>query len=65
MIQGLTKQIQNIKDENFEEIFDRALKLNDNIGIKDDFIKKRKKNGQENRMRTIHVRMNTQKKFFN
>ena len=57
MIQGLTKQIQNIKDENFEEIFDRALKLNDNIGIKDDFIKKRKKNGQENRMRTIHVRM--------
>jgi len=43
MIQGLTKQIQNIKDENFEEIFDRALKLNDNIGIKDDFIKKRKK----------------------
>ncbi|KYN19759.1 hypothetical protein ALC57_07912, partial [Trachymyrmex cornetzi] len=43
MIQGLIKQIQNIRDENFEETFDRELKLSDNIGIEGDFVEKKRR----------------------
>ncbi|KMQ87036.1 zinc finger mym-type protein 1-like protein [Lasius niger] len=43
MIQGLTKQIQNFRDENFEKIFNEALKLSEKIGIEGDFVEKRKR----------------------
>lgn len=42
MIHGLTKQIQNFRDENFEKIFHEALKISEKIEIEGDFIEKRR-----------------------
>lgn len=41
MVQGLIKQIQNLRNKNFEKIFNEALKLSEKIGIEGDFIEKR------------------------
>lgn len=43
MIEGLTKQIQNIRDEDFDKIFDEVLKLAEKIGIEGGFRQKRRR----------------------
>lgn len=43
MIHGLTKQIQNFRDENFENVFHEAQKISEKIGIECDFVDKKRR----------------------
>lgn len=42
MTQGLTKQIQNFRNKNFEKIFHEALQISKKIEIESDFVEKRR-----------------------
>lgn len=43
MIHGLTQQIQNFRDENFENVFHKAQKISEKIGIECDFVDKKRR----------------------
>lgn len=64
MIQGLLKQIQNFRDENFENIFHEALKICEKVGIESDFVEKRRQAKKQDTCYDMTTKENFKIKIF-